>query len=157
VTALLTPFTLTGRFIRLEPLAMDHAEALAKAAASDRATFGLTTVPDGMTEAERYVAVSLDRQATGRELPFAVRRLSDDQIVGSTRFLDLDVFAWPAPSPAAAGAGAPPNDLNPPSVAEVGPTAVACPVTTAGALWVVKAWSAPVAEPASLVAISRKW
>jgi RimJ/RimL family protein N-acetyltransferase len=122
VTALLTSFTLTGRFVRLEPLAMEHAEALAKAAASDRATFGLTTVPDGMAEAERYVAVSLDRQATGRELPFAVRRLSDDQIVGSTRFLDLDVFAWPAPSPAAAGAGAPPNDLNPPSVAEIGST-----------------------------------
>jgi N-acetyltransferase len=120
--ATLTPVSLSGRYVRLEPLTVDHVEDLAKAAAPDRATFGLTTVPDGTEGAQRYVEAALARQATGRELPFAVRRLTDDQIVGSTRFLDLDVFTWPAPSPAVSGIGPLPADETPPTVAEIGAT-----------------------------------
>jgi hypothetical protein len=45
----------------------------------------------------------------------------------------------------------------PPSVADVGPTPAAAPVTTVGALWVVNVLSAPVTVPASLVATIRKW
>jgi RimJ/RimL family protein N-acetyltransferase len=119
---MLTPVVLTGRFVRLEPLALSHTEALAEAAAPDRSTYGLTTVPDGTVSALRYVQASLARQASGRELPFAVRRLADQTIVGSTRFLDLDVLAWPAPSPAVAGTGSLPADDNPPTVAEIGAT-----------------------------------
>lgn len=114
--------TLTGRFVQLEPLALEHAEGLAEAAASDRSSFGLTTVPDGLAGARHYIEVSLARQATQRELPFAVRRTEDGQIVGSTRFLDLDVFDWPAPSPAVSGAGPRPSDHTPPTVAEIGST-----------------------------------
>lgn len=44
----------------------------------------------------------------------------------------------------------------PPSVADVGPTPAAAPVTTVGALWVVNVLSAPVTVPASLVATTRK-
>jgi hypothetical protein len=44
----------------------------------------------------------------------------------------------------------------PPRVAEVGPTPVAWPVITVGALWVVNTWSAPADVPASLVATRRK-
>ena len=121
-TAILTPVTLTGRFVRLEPLTLDHVEALAAAAASDRASFGLTTVPDGLDSAKWYIEATLARQATGRELPFAVRRLADGQIVGSTRFLDLDVFTWPAPSPAVSGTGLLPSDDTPPTVGEIGST-----------------------------------
>ena len=45
----------------------------------------------------------------------------------------------------------------PASVADVGPIALAWPVTTIGAPCVVKSWSEPVAVPASLVATRRKW
>jgi len=45
----------------------------------------------------------------------------------------------------------------PPRVAELGPTPVACPVITVGALWVANTWSTPVVVPASLVATRRKW
>lgn len=114
--------TLTGRFVRLEPLTAGHAPALAAAAAGDRGTYGLTTVPDGERSAERYVRTALARRDTGREVPFAVRRLADDRIVGSTRFLDLDVFAWPASSPSVAGEGPVPSGATPPSVAEIGST-----------------------------------
>lgn len=119
---LLTPFTLTGRFVRLEPLHADHAAGLAAAAAPDRSTFGLTTVPDGLDGAHAYVAGALARRSEGRELPFAVRRLGDGALVGSTRFLDLDVFTWPAPMPSAGGAGPLPSDARPPTVGEIGAT-----------------------------------
>ena len=120
--SILTPLTLTGQFVRLEPLDLGHAEALAAAAAPDRASYGLTTVPDGLASARWYIEAALARQATGRELPFAVRRLADAQIVGSTRFLDLDVFTWPAPSPSVSGTGPLPSDQTPPTVGEIGAT-----------------------------------
>lgn len=44
----------------------------------------------------------------------------------------------------------------PPSVADLGPTAAAAPVTAVGGLWVVNVLSAPVTVPASLVATIRK-
>jgi RimJ/RimL family protein N-acetyltransferase len=123
----LTPLTLTGRFVQLEPLSRAHVEELAAAAGPDRSSFGLTTVPDGVdgaAGARGYVEAALARQATGRELPFAVRRREDDRIVGSTRFLDLDVFS-----------GALPSDGTPPTVAEIGatwyaPSAQRTPVNT---------------------------
>lgn len=118
----LSPVTLTGRFVQLEPLSSEHAEGLAEAADPDRNSYGLTTVPAGVDGAHRYIEAALARQATGRELPFAVRRLADGQLVGSTRFLDLDVFTWPTPSPSVSGAGPLPSDETPPAVAEIGAT-----------------------------------
>jgi N-acetyltransferase len=121
-SSLLKPLTLTGRYVQLEPLAPEHAEPLAKAATQNRTSYGLIRVPDGVDQAQAYIEVSLARQATGRELPFAVRRLADEQVVGSTRFLDLDVFTWPAPSPAVSGTGPLPGENTPPTVAEIGGT-----------------------------------
>jgi len=51
-----------------------------------------------------------------------VRRLSDDRIVGSTRFWDLEVFVWPPPSPPGVAHGPEPADDRPPSVVEIGST-----------------------------------
>lgn len=118
----LMPFVLAGEVVRLEPLEAGHAVALAAAAAEDRASYGFTWVPDGPEDARRYVDGALRHQATGLALPFAVRKLSDDRIVGSTRFLDLAVFTWPPPWPPGVGRGPVPSDDQPPSVAEIGST-----------------------------------
>jgi RimJ/RimL family protein N-acetyltransferase len=112
----LTPFVLQGAHARLEPLAAGHAGEPAAAAAGDRAAYAFTRVPDGEADAERYVANALGEQAGGRVLPWAVRRLSDGRVVGSTRFLDLEVFGR---------AGEPsrgPADDRPPTVGEIGAT-----------------------------------
>ncbi len=85
----LAPVTLTGTHARLEPLSLDHAEALAAAAAVDRSTFELTWVPDSVDAARSYIAGLLDDHAAGRVLPFAQRRLDTDQVVGCTRYLDM--------------------------------------------------------------------
>ena len=119
---MLRPFVLEGAGVRLEPLTGEHIPALAAAAAGERASFGYTWVPDGAEDARRYVQAALAERDGGRTVPFAVRRLSDHRIVGSTRFLDLEVFTWPPAWPPGVGRGPVPSDERPPVVAEIGST-----------------------------------
>jgi len=86
--------TLIGRYVRLEPLTMAHAADLA-AAAVDRSTYAYTWVPDGVGEAETFVADALAEEAAGNHLPFATVALPDDRVVGSTRFIDTAPWQWP--------------------------------------------------------------
>lgn len=83
----LAPVTLTGRFVQLEPLSIDHVDALAAAAAVDRSSFGWTVVPDGADAMRAYVGGLLEDHAALRVLPFAQRDLTGGSVVGSTRFL----------------------------------------------------------------------
>lgn len=89
-------FTLTGKHVRLEPLDVAHASALAAAASSDRSSFGWTTVPDGLAAAETFVAAAVAAATAGAEVPFAVRSLASGEIVGSTRFLGIQRWTWPS-------------------------------------------------------------
>jgi RimJ/RimL family protein N-acetyltransferase len=119
---MLSAFSLEGFGVRLEPLALDHAEGLAAAAAGDRGSFGYTWVPDGTADARAYAELALAGRGTGRQVPFAVLDLRSGQVAGSTRFLDLDVFAFPPAWPPGAGQGPEPSDERPPTVAEIGST-----------------------------------
>lgn len=87
------PVVLTGRRVRLVPLALSHVPALAEAAAGDRSTFGLTTVPDGVDATSRYVEGMLAEQAAGDRVPFVTILVDDGRVVGATTFLDLQY--WP--------------------------------------------------------------
>ncbi len=85
----LSPVTLEGHGVRLEPLAPGHAGALAAAAADGRLwELWYTSVPepDG---AARYVADALDGQRAGHMLPWAVRELGTGEVVGTTRYHDV--------------------------------------------------------------------
>ena len=110
---MLSPFALTGRHARLEPLGEEHVAGLAAAAAEDRSSYAFTRVPDGIAGTREYVGSTLAEQAAGRSLPFAVRRLSDERLVGCTRYLDMEVFGTPDGEP---------GDGRPPSVLEIGAT-----------------------------------
>jgi RimJ/RimL family protein N-acetyltransferase len=110
---MLSPFVLEGRHARLEPLTAEHVPGLAAAAAEDRTSYAFTWVPDGAARAAEYVRSALAEQARGRALPWAVRRMDDGLVVGSTRYLDLEVLDSPAQ---------PPADDRPPSVLEIGHT-----------------------------------
>jgi RimJ/RimL family protein N-acetyltransferase len=114
--------SLTGRLVVLEPLRPDHAPALAAAAGADRSTYGYTRVPDGIDAAAAYVAGARADAEAGRAVPFAVRRRADDTVVGSTRFLDLDVFTWPPPWPPGVPSPVPATRAGAPTVAEIGST-----------------------------------
>jgi len=97
--------TLTGRFVRLEPLTMAHAAGLA-AAATERSTYAYTWVPDGLAGAEQYIGDALAEEAAGRQLPFATIRLDGaggtvvggtvvgGTVVGTTRFMDTAPWRW---------------------------------------------------------------
>ena len=83
--------TLIGRHVRLEPLRVDHAEAL-RAAAADGALWTLryTSVPGPEAgEAERYIEIALAARDAGESLPFAVLDAAGD-VIGTTRFYDIN-------------------------------------------------------------------
>lgn len=85
----LQPVTLEGFGVRLEPLAALHVDGLRGAAADGRLwELWFTSVPEpGGVEA--YIEAALQGQAAGSMLPWAVRELSSDSIVGSTRYHDV--------------------------------------------------------------------
>lgn len=85
------PVTLEGARVRLEPLALEHAGALAQ--------FGLDPAlwqyrPDTVATRDgmrKYVETILDRQAAGTEVGFATVEKQSGLVVGSTRYMDIDV------------------------------------------------------------------
>ncbi len=83
------PTPLEREGIRLEPLTPDHADGL-EAAARDGALWELwfTSVP-APHEVAAYIATALEGQRAGHMLPWAVRDLASDRIVGSTRYHDI--------------------------------------------------------------------
>jgi RimJ/RimL family protein N-acetyltransferase len=80
---------LEGHGVRLEPLAREHEEALARAAADGRLWELWYTAVPGPGEVGAYVETALTGEKAGHMLPWAVRDLASDAIVGSTRFHDV--------------------------------------------------------------------
>ena len=78
--------TLAGRFVRLEPLHADHHAALCEAG-RDESTFRWYPFPvAGDAPMRAFIDLALLEQSRGEALPFVIRTLHDDAIVGSTRF-----------------------------------------------------------------------
>ena len=84
-----TPVTLEGRGVRLEPLTPDHRDELI-AAASDGELWKLwfTSVPEP-EQTQTYIGAALAGKEAGHMLPFAVRDLATGEVVGSTRYHDI--------------------------------------------------------------------
>jgi RimJ/RimL family protein N-acetyltransferase len=83
------PVTLERDGIRLEPLTADHESALVSAASDGRLWelwFTTVPVPEAMAA---YIATALAGQRDGHMLPWAVRDLESDTIIGSTRYHDI--------------------------------------------------------------------
>jgi RimJ/RimL family protein N-acetyltransferase len=83
------PVTLERDGIRLEPLSPEHCDGLI-AAASDGELWKLwfTSVPDAGTTLA-YIRDAVKGQSDGHMLPWAVRDLATNAIVGSTRYHDI--------------------------------------------------------------------
>lgn len=87
--------TLSGKFVRLEPLNSSHLEGLVAAAAEDPSIYRWSFVPQGRDETAQYIETALDMRDAGKALPFATVRIADGAVIGSTRFFDLERWAWP--------------------------------------------------------------
>jgi RimJ/RimL family protein N-acetyltransferase len=85
----LSPVVLEDRGIRLEPLTESHRDALAAAAADGKLwELWYTAIPEPARMTE-YIAAALKGQQDGHMLPWAVRELATDTIVGTTRYHDV--------------------------------------------------------------------
>ena len=83
------PVLLEGHGIRLEPLSLDHAAGLVEAARDGELwTLFFTFVP-APEQTVAYVEEALAGQEGGHMLPWAVRHLASDTIIGSTRYHDI--------------------------------------------------------------------
>jgi RimJ/RimL family protein N-acetyltransferase len=82
------PVTLEGSGVRLEPLERSHAEALRDAAADGELWKLWYVAVSGLAAGKEhaYVDAALEGQRTGDMLPWVVRELATDTIVGSTRY-----------------------------------------------------------------------
>ena len=85
-----SPITLEGRFVRLVPLALEHAPDL-HAAGEDRGIWRYMPIaaPEHLQDTERWIRVALAALDSGAEAPFAIIDRASGKAIGSTRYLDI--------------------------------------------------------------------
>jgi RimJ/RimL family protein N-acetyltransferase len=103
-----------GKRVSLEPLDHRHIDGLVAAAGDDAALYRWSPVPRGTVEATTYVNTALAWRDAGTAVPFAIVRNEDRVILGSTRFWNIERWAWPA--------GHPLHGRNGPDACEIGYT-----------------------------------
>jgi RimJ/RimL family protein N-acetyltransferase len=90
---------LVGTHIRLEPLERRHADGLVAAAGTDPSLYQWSPVPKDKNEAASYIETALSWKQADKAVPFAILRLDDGVVIGSTRFFDLERWSWPQGHP----------------------------------------------------------
>src|SRR5688572_30040719 len=95
----LPSFTLLGQRVRLEPLTLDHVEALWAAGQGPRQSFALTSVPGSRDEAVAYIASAIALRDAGGAAPLAIVDVAAQVVVGSTRFGNIERWQWPPHHP----------------------------------------------------------
>jgi RimJ/RimL family protein N-acetyltransferase len=84
------PITLTGAYASVEPLGREHEQALQRAAADGelwRLWYTTIAPPEKMG---KYIATALDMRERLDAMPFVVREKSSGEIVGCTRYFNVD-------------------------------------------------------------------
>lgn len=100
------PITLEGKHVRLEPLALHHAQQAYEAGRYEEIWTYMSVIIRTPQDAESFIASALAGQEEGRELPFAIIDRKTDRLIGSTRFLNISRkdrnleigFTWLTPS-----------------------------------------------------------
>jgi N-acetyltransferase len=86
----LTPFTLEGRHVRLEPLSRRHKSQLALVALDPELWRFTPTQIHSLDDLDAYIETALSWQEAGTAIPFATVDRSTGRAVGSTRFGNID-------------------------------------------------------------------
>lgn len=89
-TRFIEPVTLRGVHATIEPLSPEHIEPI-RAAAADGALWRLwyTSVPSPEATSA-WLARALDMRETQGAMPFAVRAVASGNVIGSTRYFNVD-------------------------------------------------------------------
>ncbi len=85
------PIILEGNFIRLEPLEIEHLDALCEVGLEEEIWRWTTNIVRGENEMRNYIETALGEFNRKVSLPFVTIEKSSNRIVGSTRFGNIDV------------------------------------------------------------------
>ena len=85
-----TPVTLEGRHVRLEPLAKAHLAGLAEAGLDEELWRWIPTPVRTAEEMAVYIETALKEQERGISLPFALVERATGRAIGSTRYGNID-------------------------------------------------------------------
>ncbi|KTG20430.1 GCN5 family acetyltransferase [Pseudoalteromonas sp. XI10] len=86
----LSPITLEGQFVKLVPLTLEHRDALVNAASDGKLwELWFTSVPNE-ERVDDYLNMAFEQQSLGRAIPFAVIDKHTGEVIGSTRFCNID-------------------------------------------------------------------
>lgn len=83
------PVTLEGQLVRLEPLALEHVEALWPVAQDEEVWRYLRVQVQRREELHDWVRDALRQQESGGALPFAIVERKSGRPIGSTRYFDF--------------------------------------------------------------------
>jgi N-acetyltransferase len=86
----IAPVTLTGRYVRLEPLMLEHVAGLAEVGLDADLWKWIPTPVRTPEEMSGYVQTALQEQAAGSALPFALIEESGGRVIGSTRYGNIE-------------------------------------------------------------------
>jgi RimJ/RimL family protein N-acetyltransferase len=82
---------LEGLHVRLEPLRWEHLPELEKIAFDVRIWRYMTTRVASRSDLEAWLDAALKAAAAGTQIPWVTVQKRDGRVVGSTRFIDLDM------------------------------------------------------------------
>jgi|SRR5689334_5625720 N-acetyltransferase len=85
------PVTLRGSVVALEPMRMDHVDALTRVGLDPELWRWIPSSVSSAEEMRGYVATALDEQRRGVSLPFVIIARDTEQVVGSTRYGNIDL------------------------------------------------------------------
>jgi RimJ/RimL family protein N-acetyltransferase len=83
------PITIEGRWVRLEPLAEHHTSDLVAAGADEEIWRYMPAILQTAEQVQEWLAATLELQAGGAVLPFAIVDRSTGRAIGSTRYLTI--------------------------------------------------------------------
>jgi RimJ/RimL family protein N-acetyltransferase len=85
------PVALEGNLVRLEPLGSEHAPGLFEATKSSEELWRHMSIypPESMSDIDLFIESALRDQESGTTVPFAIIDRGANQVVGSTRYLDI--------------------------------------------------------------------
>jgi len=85
-----TPVTLEGRHVRLEPLAKAHLAGLAEVGLDEELWRWIPTAVRTREEMAAYIETALQEQERGVSLPFAILEKATGRAIGSSRYGNID-------------------------------------------------------------------
>src|SRR4051794_24912808 len=105
-SARVEPVTLTGTVVRLEPLSIDHLDALAEVGLDPVLWRWIPFPVRTRDDLRRYIEAALADREAGRAMPFATIERASDRPIGSSRYGTIDLtnrrveigWTWVAPA-----------------------------------------------------------